>query len=45
MTPEETFGQLLGLGKAWRVVEGKRAVNLSITHKFQTSKIQKILKK
>ncbi len=21
MTPEETFGQLLGLGKAWRVVE------------------------
>ena len=23
MTPEETFGQLLGLGKAWRVVEAR----------------------
>ena len=23
MTPEETFGQLLGMGKAWRVVEAR----------------------
>ena len=23
MTPEVTFGQLLGLGKAWRVVEAR----------------------
>ena len=23
MTPEETFGQLLGLGKSWRVVESR----------------------
>ncbi len=23
MTPEETFGQLLGLAKAWRVVEAR----------------------
>ena len=23
MTPEQTFGQLLGLGKAWRVVEAQ----------------------
>jgi hypothetical protein len=23
MTPEETFGQLLGLGKAWLVVEAR----------------------
>ena len=23
MTPEETFGQLLGLGKAWRLVEAR----------------------
>ncbi len=23
MTPEETFGQLVGLGKAWRVVEAQ----------------------
>jgi hypothetical protein len=23
MTPEETLGQLLGLGKAWRVVEAR----------------------
>ena len=23
MTPEETFGQLLGLGEAWRVVEAR----------------------
>ena len=23
MTPEETFGQLLRLGKAWRVVEAR----------------------
>jgi transposase len=23
MTPEETFGQFLGLGKAWRVVEAR----------------------
>ena len=23
MTHEETFGQLLGLGKAWRVVEAR----------------------
>ncbi len=23
MTPEETFGQLLGLGNAWRVVEAR----------------------
>jgi len=23
MTPEETFGQLLGLGKAWRVLEAR----------------------
>jgi hypothetical protein len=27
MTPEQTFGQLLGLGKSWRVVECIRAVN------------------
>jgi hypothetical protein len=23
MTPEQTFGQLLGLGKSWRVVESR----------------------
>jgi hypothetical protein len=23
MTPEETFGQVLGLGRAWRVVEAR----------------------
>jgi hypothetical protein len=23
MAPEETFGQLLGLGKAWRVMEAR----------------------
>jgi hypothetical protein len=23
MTPEETFGQLLGIGKAWRVVDAR----------------------
>jgi hypothetical protein len=23
MTPEETFGQLLGLGKSWRVLEAR----------------------
>jgi hypothetical protein len=29
MTPEETFGQLLGLGKAWRVVEARLDANAS----------------
>jgi hypothetical protein len=29
MTPEETFGQLLGLGKAWRVVEARFDANAS----------------
>jgi hypothetical protein len=23
MTPEQTFGQLLGLGKSWRVLEAR----------------------
>ena len=25
MTPEQTFGQLLGLGKSWKVVESRFA--------------------
>jgi hypothetical protein len=29
MTPEETFGQLLGLGTAWRVVEALLEANSS----------------
>ena len=29
MTPEETFGQLLGLGKAWRVVDARLEVSSS----------------
>ncbi len=29
MTPEETFGQLLGLGKAWRVVAARLEANSS----------------
>jgi hypothetical protein len=29
MTPEETFGLLLGLGKAWRVVEVRPEANSS----------------
>ena len=29
MTPEQTFGQLLGLGNAWRVVEARLDVNSS----------------
>jgi len=29
MTPEQTFGQLLGLGSAWRVVEARLDVNSS----------------
>jgi hypothetical protein len=29
MTPEETFGQLLGLGKAWRVVEARLDASLT----------------
>ena len=30
MTPEETFGQLLGLGKAWRIVEARLEASSSI---------------
>ena len=31
MTPEETFGQLLGLGKAWRVAEVQLKASSSIS--------------
>ena len=30
MTPEETFGQLLGLGKAWRVVEARLEASMFV---------------
>jgi hypothetical protein len=30
MTPEETFGQLLGLGKGWRVVEARLEASMFV---------------
>ena len=39
MTPEETFGQLLGLGKAWRVVEARLEASMFVLKVEETPEL------